>query len=125
MGNRRLALTLGGLDSNLLETFRLFHGPHNSLHQFLYLFVQATNVTVLLSWLLIDFHSFDAGVIFGGESIEDQVRVFVHTNEVTGLQFIGVHQTNQWQEDGLSCRGFDDGRLANSRRVQVNVCALL
>lgn len=116
--------TLWSLDSDLFEALRLLHGPHDGLHQLLYLFVETSNIAVLLRWLLVYLHSFYTAVIFSGKGIENEVGVLVDTDEVTGLQGIGVDETDKREEDGLSGRGLDDGGLADSRRIQIDVCAL-
>jgi hypothetical protein len=116
-------LTLWRLDANLLESFGLLHRPDNSFNELLDLLVQTSNISVLLSWLLVDLHGLDTAVVLGGQGIENKIGVLVHTNQVTGLQLLVVDETDERQEDGLSCGGFDDGGLAYAGRVQVDVCA--
>ena len=32
-----------------------------------------------------------------------------------------VDETDEWKEDGLTGRGFDDGRLANSGGIEIDI----
>lgn len=115
--------TLGSLDANLLEALGLLHGPDDSLDQLLNLLVQTANVGVLFGRLLVHLHGLDSAVVFGGEGIEDQVRVLVYTDEIAGLELFVVYKTNEGEEDGLTRRRLDDGRFANSGGVEVDVGA--
>jgi len=104
--------TFGSLDSNLLETLGLLHGPDNSLYQLFNLLVQTTDVGVLFGGLFVDFHGLDSAVVLGGESVENEVRVLIDTDEITRLELFVVDEADEGQEDGLASGGLDDGRLA-------------
>jgi hypothetical protein len=65
--------TLGSLDSNLLETLSLLHGPDDSFDQLFNLLVQTTNVGVLFGGLLVNFHGLDSAVVLCGECIKNEV----------------------------------------------------
>lgn len=60
-------------------TFCLQYHHCELLQYLLNLFVKATNVTVLLCWPLIHFHCLNSRVILSGQSLQNQVRVFIHT----------------------------------------------
>jgi hypothetical protein len=117
--------TLWRLDADLLEPFSLLHGPDDSLDELLNLLVQTTDICVLLGRLLIDLHRLHSAVVLGGQCVKDEIRVFVDTDKVTGLEFLVVDQTDERQEDGLSCGCLDDRRLAYSGGVEIDVCTLL
>jgi hypothetical protein len=36
-----------------------------------------------------------------------------------------VDQADEWQEDGLSCRGFDNCGFANTSSIEVDIGSLL
>lgn len=59
----RWELTFRSFDANLLEEISLLHGPDDSLHKLFDLFVQSSNIGVLLCRLLVHFHGFDSTVI--------------------------------------------------------------
>ena len=48
--------TLGWLDAQALEPFFVSHWQHHSLHQFLNLFIEASNVAVVFCGLFIYLH---------------------------------------------------------------------
>jgi len=56
--------TFWSFDADLLEELSLLHGPDDSFHKLFDLFVQASNIGVLLCRLLVHFHGFDSAVIF-------------------------------------------------------------
>ena len=74
---------------------------------------------------LIDFHCLDTRVEFGGECVENKIRVLVDTNEVTRFELLSRDKTNEREEDGLSCRCLDDGALAFAHRIQITICTIL
>lgn len=117
----QLVRTLRGLDTDLLEPIGLLHWPNNSLHQLLDLLVKSTDIGVLLGGFLVDLHGLDSAVVLGGKGIEDQVRVLIHTNEISRLELVRIHQSYQREEDSLAGRGLDDGGLANARRIEIDV----
>lgn len=51
---------------------------------------------ICLRWAFIDFHRFDTRVELGGECVqdEDKIRVFVHVDEVTELEFLRMDETD-------------------------------
>lgn len=122
---RRNRLTLWRLDANLLEALGLLHGPHDGLDELLNLLVQPTDVAVLLSRLLVNLHGLDSAIVLCRESVEDQVRVLVDADQVAGLEGFGVDEADEGQEDGLSRRRLDHGRLADPCGIEVDVGALL
>lgn len=93
----------------------------NSLNQLLDLFVQTTNVAVLFRGPLVDLHGLYSRIILCWERLQNQVRIFVDTHKVTGLEGLGINQANDRQEVSLSGGGLDDGTLALPLRVQVHV----
>lgn len=117
--------TLRCLDADLLEALSLFHWPHDCLHKLLNLFVQPAHVGVLLCRLLVHLHCLDSAVVLRGQCIEDEIRIFVHTNEVTRLELLVVDESDEWEEDRLSGGGLDDGALANTGGVQIDIGAFL
>jgi hypothetical protein len=116
--------TFGSLDSNLLEALGLLHGPDDSLDQLFNLLVQTTDVGVLFGGLLVDFHGLNSAVVLGRECVENEVRVLVDTDEITGLELFVVDKTNQGEEDGLASRCLDDSRLAYACGIQIDVGTL-
>lgn len=117
--------TLWRLDANLLEPLRLLHGPDDGLDKLLDLLVETTNVRVLLCRLLIDLHGLDSAVVLGRKRVENEIGVLIDTNKIARLQGGGVDQTDQREEDGLSCRCLDDCGLAHAGGIQIDVGALL
>lgn len=87
--------TFGSLDSDLLESLGLLHGPDNSFNQLFNLLVQTTDICVFLRRLLVNFHCLDSAVVFGRECVENEVRVLVHTNEISGLELLVVDETDE------------------------------
>lgn len=115
--------TLGSLDSDLLEALSLLHRPDNSLDQLFNLLVQTTHICVLFRGLLVDLHGLDSAVIFGGQSVKDQVRVLVDTDEVSRLELLVVHKADEGEEDGLSGGCLDNGGFADAGGVEIDVGA--
>ena len=86
-----MQLTLGCFDADFLEPLGFLHGPYDGFHQLLNLLVQASNIRVLLCWLLIHFHGLHSAVILGRQCIEDEIGIFVHANEITRLELLVVY----------------------------------
>lgn len=55
----------------------------NGFSQFLDLFVQTTNISVLFARLLIDLHGLDSAVILVGEFLEENVSVLIHSYKLS------------------------------------------
>ena len=113
----------GGFDADLLEALGFFHRPHDRFDKLFDLLVQAAHVRVFLRRLFVDFHGFDARVVFCGEGVEDEVGVFVDADEVARVKGGVVDEADEWEEDGLAGGGFDYGGLAYSGSVEVDVGA--
>ena len=86
--------TLGSFDADLLKSIRLLHGPHDGFNELFYLFIQTTHVAVLLGGLLIDFHSLDSTIVLSGQSVEDEIGILVHTDQIAGLEGLVVDQAD-------------------------------
>lgn len=69
--------------------FRKFKAccPHSHSYHLLDLFIKPPDVTVLLCGSLIHFHGFHPWIIFSWQSLQDQVRVLVHTLQTQILCF--------------------------------------
>mmetsp|Transcript_99148 Transcript_99148/g.300955 ORF Transcript_99148/g.300955 Transcript_99148/m.300955 type:complete len:210 (+) Transcript_99148:1637-2266(+) len=112
-------------DSDGLKTLLVRHWQHDGLDQLLDLLVQATDVTVLVGWPLVNLHGLHPRVVLGRQLVKHQVGVLVDSDEVVRAQVLSLHEAYDWQEDGLPRRGLHDEALAIAHHVDVLGCAIL
>ena len=87
------------------------HGEHHGLQQLLDLFVQTTNIAVLLSGPGVDLRGLHPAVLLRRQGKQDQVTVFVDSNQIPRFEFLWLQQPSNWQKVGLSSSGLDDDTL--------------
>jgi hypothetical protein len=113
--------TFWRFNTDLLEFLSLLHRPYYGFHKLFNLLVQASNIGVLLSRLLVHFHRLHTAVIFGREGIQNKIRILIDTDKITRSELLVVDQTDEREEDGLSGGGLDDGGFPNTCGVKVDI----
>lgn len=98
---------------------------HDGLTKLFDLLVQATNVAVLLLWSFLNFHGFDSRVVLSRQLIEDDVRVFIDTHQLSRLEFDRVDESWYWQEYCVACACLDDDSLAFELLLQIDNALVL
>lgn len=93
--------TFRGLNSDCIEEMLVSHRSNDGLYQFLDLFVQTTDITVVFGRFLVHFECFDPCVVLCWELVQHQVAVLVHTNKIARLHLFWWHQPNHRKEHGL------------------------
>jgi hypothetical protein len=113
--------TLAALDSQRLELVCLLHRKYNRLDQLLNLLIQSSNVRIRIRRFLIHLHRLDPRIVLGRQRIEDEVRVLVDSDEVSGLERGGGDEADEGEENGLARRGLDYRTGARALGVEVDV----
>mmetsp|Transcript_3584 Transcript_3584/g.8555 ORF Transcript_3584/g.8555 Transcript_3584/m.8555 type:complete len:259 (-) Transcript_3584:84-860(-) len=93
---------LGWSNPNCLKHISVSHGQDNGFDQFLNLLVGTSNVRVFLRGSLIDFHGLNSRIEFRRKLFQNQIGIFVCSHQVTGFEFVRIHQTRNGQKDRLS-----------------------
>jgi len=96
--------TLWWLNANRLKDLFVGDRQNNSLLHLTKLLGESTDIRVSLLRLLVDLHGLDTGVILGRQLVEDEVAIFVDTDEVTRLQVLRVDEANNGKKNGLNKR---------------------
>mmetsp|Transcript_54617 Transcript_54617/g.91003 ORF Transcript_54617/g.91003 Transcript_54617/m.91003 type:complete len:275 (-) Transcript_54617:268-1092(-) len=113
------------LNANRFIARAMSDGKHHSLHHFLDLFVQTSNVTIFFFRFLFHFHRLGARVILIRQSVKDKITILIHPHQIIGLQLVCGDQTYNWVEDGFARGGFDDHGFAHPVRIEVDVASVL
>mmetsp|Transcript_17068 Transcript_17068/g.33393 ORF Transcript_17068/g.33393 Transcript_17068/m.33393 type:complete len:370 (-) Transcript_17068:293-1402(-) len=117
--------TLGSLDSNSLKAVGMNQRQNNSFFELLDLGLTSTDITVALLGFLIKFHSTGTRVILRWKLVENQVAIFVGCNKILRGQVLVSDKANNWEENGLSCRGLNDSRLSLTAIVHIDSTSIL
>lgn len=73
-------------DTYFLELLFMGDWQNNSLSQFFNLFIESTNISVLFTRFLINFHGFHSAVIFIRQFLKKDISVLVHSYQFSWFQ---------------------------------------
>lgn len=93
----------------------------DSLSQLLNLLVQASNIRILLRWLLLKFHGLDSRIILRRQLLQKDIRILINADQFPRPKLRRIYKSRHRQEDSIPGASLDNNTFILRFLIQVNL----